>query len=106
MDTGGQRTYVTEEIVKQLQLSSSARESYAEFTFDSSKPKQISTPLVAFDLKLNNGRNLTITASVVPKISRQILRSPLDNARIKKLKGYKLPDTPPFQGKSSEIQLD
>ena len=106
MDTGSQRTYVTEEIVKQLQLSSSARKSYAEFTFDSSKLKQISTPVVAFDLKLNKGRNLTITASVVPKISRQILRSPLDNARIKKLKGYKLPDTPPLQVESSEIQLD
>ena len=64
MDTGSQRTYVTEEIVKQLQLSPSARESYAVFTFGSSKPKQISTPLVAFDIKLNNGRNLTILASV------------------------------------------
>ena len=70
MDTRSQQTYVTEEIVKQLQLRPSARESYAVITFGSSKPKQISTPLVAFDLKLNNGRNLTITTSVVPKISR------------------------------------
>ena len=82
MDTGSQRTCVTEEIVKQLQLSPSAGESYAVFTFGSSKPKQISAPLVAFDLKVNNGRNLTITASAVPKISGEILKSPLDKASV------------------------
>ena len=105
MDTGSQRTHVTKEIVKQLQLGSSARDSYAMFTFGSSKPSQISTPFVAFDMKLNNGRNLTITASVVPKISGEILKSPLDKASIKKLKGYKLSDTPPLQDKSSEIGI-
>ena len=75
------------------------------FTFGSSKLKQISTPLVAFDLKLNSRRNLTITASVVPKISGEILRSTLDKASIKKLKGYKLADTPPLQDESSEIGI-
>ena len=88
-----------------MQLNPSARETYVVFTFGSSKPKQISTPLVAFDLKLNNGRNLTITASVVPKISGEILRSPLDNASIKTLKGCKLADTPPLQDESSEIGI-
>ena len=61
MDTGSQKTYVT--YVRKsntpdsqtMQLNTSARESYGVFTFGSSKPKQISTPLVAFDLKLNNG---------------------------------------------------
>ena len=105
MDTGSQRTYVTEEIVKQLQLSPSAREIYAVFTFGSSKPKQISTLLIAFDLKLNNRRNVTITASVAPKISGEILRSALDNASIEKLKGYKLANTPPLQDESSEIGI-
>ena len=105
MDTGSQRTYVTEEVVKQLQLSPSAREIYSVFTFGSSKPKQISTLLIAFDLKLNNRRNVTITASVAPKISGEILRSPLDNASIKKLKGYKLVNTSPLQDESSEIGI-
>ena len=105
MDTGSQRANVTEEIVQQLQLSPSARENYAMFTYVSSKPKQISTPLVVFNLKLNNGRSLTITASLIPKISGEILRSPLDNASIKKLKGYKLADTPPLQDESSEIGI-
>ena len=105
MNTGSQLTYVTEEIVKQLQLNPSARETYVVFTFGSSKPKQISTPLVAFYLKLNNGSNLTITASVVPKISGEILRSPLDNASIKTLKGCKLADTPPLQDESSDIGI-
>ena len=50
MDTGSKWTYVTEEIIKQLKLNPSARESYAVFTFGSSKPKEISTPLVTFDL--------------------------------------------------------
>ena len=105
MDTGSQRANVPEEIVQQLQLSPSARENYAMFTYVSSKPKQISTPLVVFNLKLNKGRSLTITASVIPKISGEILRSPLDNASIKKLKGYKLADTPPLQDESSEIGI-
>ena len=105
MNTGSQLTYVTEEIVKQLQLNPSARETYVVFTFGSSKPKQISTSLVAFYLKLNNGSNLTITASVVPKISGEILRSPLDNASIKTLKGCKLADTPPLQDESSDIGI-
>ena len=89
-----------------MQLSPSVRESYAVFTFGFSKPKQISTPLVAFDLKLNNGGNLIITASVVQKISGEILRSPLDNTSIKKLKEYRLADTPPLQDESSEIGID
>ena len=105
MDTGSQRTYVTEEIVKQFHLSPSARESYAVFTFGSNKPNQISTPLAAFDLKLNNGRNLTITVSVVTKISEKILRSPLDNLSTKKLKGCKLADKPPLQDESSKIGI-
>ena len=105
MDTGSQRTYVTEEIVKQFHLSPSARESYAVFTFGSNKPNQISTPLAAFDLKLNNGRNLTITVSVVTKISEKILRSPLDNLSTKKLKGCKLADKPPLRDESSEIGI-
>ena len=56
MNTESQWMPVTEEIVKQLQLSPSTRVSYAVFTFGPSKPKQISTPLVAFDLKLNYRR--------------------------------------------------
>ena len=38
MDTGRFRTYVTDEIVKQLQLNPSTRESYAVFPFGSGKP--------------------------------------------------------------------
>ena len=91
METGSQRTYVTKEL-KQLQLNPLARESYAVFTFGSSKPKQISNPLVTLDLQLNKGRNLHIKASVVLKISRESLRSRLDKTTIKKLEGYKLAD--------------
>ena len=87
MDTGSFRTYVTDEIVKQLQLNPSTRESYAVFPFGSGKPNQINTPK----------RNLPITASVAPKISGGILRSPLDKISIKKLEGYKLTDTPLLQ---------
>ena len=87
MDTGSFRTYVTDEIAKQLQLNPSTRESYAVFPFGSGKPNQINTPK----------RNLPITASVAPNISGGILRSPLDKTSIKKLEGCKLTDTPLLQ---------
>ena len=90
-------------IAKQLQLNPSARESYVLFTFGSNNPKQICNPLVTIYLKVNKGRNLTITGSVVPKISGEILRSPLDKTSIMKLEEYKLEDIPPLQDESSEI---
>ena len=86
-------------------LSQTVRESYTLFKFGSSKPKQISTPLVPFYLKLNKGRDLPIIVSIVPKISGENLRSPLDKTSIKKLEGYTLVGPPPLQDKSSEIGI-
>lgn len=65
MDKESQQTCVTEETVKQTKLNPSSRESYAVFAFAFSKVKQICTLLFVFDLKLDKGKNLTITASII-----------------------------------------
>ena len=62
LNCGSQRTYITEDLVNELQLVSSNTEILTVFTFGSTKPKQFKTPVVEFGLKLKNGHTMNIQA--------------------------------------------
>ena len=79
LDCGSHRTYITTDLVNKLQLRSSNTEILTVFTFGSTKPKELKTPVVEFGLKLKNGHTINIQANVVPKIPRMIQRAPINS---------------------------
>ena len=106
MDTGSQRTYVTEEVARKLSVQPEGKEKLSIYTFGASKPKDIVTPVVTLVLKAKEGNTVLIKASVVPKISGEIQRKPvqLTNQFMIQRK-YKLADTLPKTMESSTLGL-
>ena len=96
MDTGSQRTYVTEEVARQLNIQPEGKEKLSIYTFGANKPKEIVTPVVTLVLKAKKENTVLIKASVVPKISGEIQKRPikLTNQFMIQRK-YKLADTLP-----------
>ena len=98
MDTGSQRTYITEEIVKNLKLTTEGNVKLTVFTFGASKPKEITTPIVTVLLKSKKRNTVSIKASAVPEISGNVQQAPIkiDN-QFKIIRKYELADTLPKQ---------
>ena len=85
LDCGSQRTYISEDLVNNLQLMPSKTEILTVFTFGSTKPKEFQTPLVEFGLKLKNRQTMDIQENVVPKITGMIQRAPINSEHFKTL---------------------
>lgn len=77
MDSGSQRTYITENLADRLQLKSQATEKISLITFGAERPKIVKTPKVSLKLKLKDGHYLSIDANVVPTISGTVQRKPV-----------------------------
>ena len=77
LDSGSQRTYITETLAKILNLKFQTVEEISVVTFGSDKPKTVKTPKVTLNLQLADGKSMTIDANVVPKITGTILRRPI-----------------------------
>ena len=106
MDTGSQRTSITEEIVKKLNITTEGNVKLTAFTFGASKPKEITTPVVTVLLKSKKGNTVSIKASVVSEIGGNVQRAPIkiDN-QFKITRKYKLADTLPKHNESSSIGI-
>ena len=106
MDTGSQRTHITKEIVKKLNLTTEGNVKLTVFTFGASKPKEITTPIVTVLLKSKKRNTVSIKASVVPEISGNVQRAPIkiDN-QFKITRKYELADTLPKHTESSSIGI-
>ena len=106
MDTGSQRTYITEEIVKKLKLTTEGNVKLTVFTFGASRPKEITTLIVTVLLKSQKGNTVSIKASVVPEISGNVQRAPIkiDN-QFKIIRKYELADTLPKHTESSSVGI-
>jgi len=63
LDTGSHRTYITEELTKQLGLKMEGID-ITVFTFGSSKPKEITSKIVSLVLKSKDGNTFHIKANV------------------------------------------
>ena len=96
MDTGSQRTYITEEIVKKLKVTTEGNVKLNVFTFGASKPKESTSPIVTVLLKSKKGNTVSTKASVVPEISGNVQRAPIKiNNQFKIIRKYELADTLP-----------
>ena len=105
-DCGSQRTCISEDVVKKLQLVSNNTEILTVFTFGSTKPKEFKTPVVEFGLKLNNGQTMNIKANVVPKITGMIQRAPINSKQFEPLLNeHQLGDTLPRELEVSTVEL-
>ena len=83
LDSGSQRTYVTESLAKKMDLKMGKKEEIMLVTFGSDTPKRIKTPTTKLNIQLKDGSTLKISANVVPQIAGSIQRRPVNLKSIK-----------------------
>ena len=109
LDSGSQRTYITERLAKSLQLVLRPPERLTAATFGSDKPKHIKYRPTELQIVLRDGNVLRLEASVVPhttgKISRALLTP--EDATFLKFEGWesKLADSLPGEPESFSIEM-
>ena len=77
LDSASQRTFMTNNLAKQLNLRSEHQELLSVSTFGASKATDLSTYVVQFKVKLKDGTNLSMFANVLPQFTGNIQRTPL-----------------------------
>jgi hypothetical protein len=82
LDSGSQRTYITENLTQRLNLPIKGKEGLSIFTFGSGCAKNITTSIVDLAIGLIDGTSMTITANVVPKITGKIQNSSIDKKNL------------------------
>ena len=106
LDSGSQRTYISKYITDKLKLTPIDKNLLTIYTFGTTKPKCIETPVVEVTMILKSGFTMKIKANVVPNITGTIERTPFRSETIKQtLKQYELADTIPVKKESCNIDL-
>ncbi|XP_062591235.1 uncharacterized protein LOC134252748 [Saccostrea cucullata] len=109
MDSGSQRTYVTEELVSRLNLHRKQTEEISLNTFGVKKPKTMKTTKVSLRIKLKDGHFMRIDANAVPKITGSIQRRPLPPIISEKVhhqyKHFQFADTLPKTPENSPVDI-
>ena len=109
LDSGSQRTYVTEHLADMLQLKREKEEEIKLVTFGSDRPKVVKTTQTRLSVKLNNGQYMDITANIVPVISGTVQRNSMNLCSSKNIehlvKSLDLADTIPLETESSTVEL-
>ena len=80
LDSGSQRTYVTERLAEQLQLKKEKEEEIKLVTFGSESAKTIKTTQTKLNIKLKNGTYLEVSANIVPVISGSVQRKAMKSS--------------------------
>ena len=109
LDSGSQRTYITESLAKRLNLKLEYKDEFMLVTFGSEKPKRTESRNTKLDIVLKDGSILTITANVVPQIAESIQRRPVN---LKSLDNwdclwneFSLADDIPTERETSSVEL-
>ena len=109
LDSGSQRTYVTEALADKLQLKREKEEEIKLVTFGCDRPKTVKTAQTKLSIKLNNGQYLAVTANIVPVISGTVQRKAMTLCSSKNMehlvKSLDLADTIPLETESSTVEL-
>ena len=109
LDSGSQRTYITEKLADNLKLTLKPPEKLMVATFGSDQPKQIKYRPTSLQLTLKDGSIMSIEASVVPHITGKISRLPLNPEDLAFLKNdvweHKLADTLPSESEHGSIEM-
>ena len=91
LDNGSQRSYVTEDVVKKLQLKSEKKENLNLNTFGSVEYKSKSCKVVSFEIELNDGQLAVINALSYPELCSP-LPTRVEVASFLHLQGLELAD--------------
>ena len=109
LDSGSQRTYITESLAKRLNLKLGDKDEFMLVTFVSAKPKRTESRNTKLDIVLKDGSILTISADVVPQIAESIQRRPVN---LKTLDNwtylwneFSLADDLPTERETSSVEL-
>lgn len=78
LDSGSQRSYITEALAKKLNLKMGKKEEIMLVTFGSDTPKRIKKPTTKLNIILKDGSTLKLRANVVPQIAGSIQRRPIN----------------------------
>ncbi|XP_045167522.2 uncharacterized protein LOC123530814 [Mercenaria mercenaria] len=109
LDSGSQRTYITERLATSLNLKRTNEQEIRLVTFGSDKSKVIKTMSTKLNVRLKDGHDYTITANIVPTITGSIQRKPVrisdrDNFR-SLIKNLSLADDIPTEEYTDSIEL-
>ena len=106
LDTGSQRSYITEQLADKLQLPIKGSETLTVYTFNTSKPRQLQTPVTELRLLTKDGSSLHLRVNVVPKITGTLQRACFDTKKIEHLlKDITLADSIPTSKETASIEL-
>ena len=109
LDSGSQRTYVTEKLAEQLQLTREKEEEIKLTTFGSDTLQTIKTTQTKLNIKLKNGQFLEISANIIPVISGTVQRKAMKIRSSENLEhlvsSLDLADTIPRESESSSVEL-
>ena len=109
LDSGSQRTYITESLAKRLNLKLGDKDEFMLVTFGSAKPKKTESRNTKLDIVLKDGSILTISANVVPQIAESIQRRPVNLKTLENWnylwKEFSLADDLPTERETSSVEL-
>ena len=109
LDSGSQRTYITESLARRLNLKMGNRDDIMLVTFGSEKPTRIRPPTTKLDIRLKDGSTLQISANVVPQIAGSIQRWPVNLKSFQNWEylwgEFPLADDLPKETETSSIEL-
>ena len=109
LDSGSQRTYVTENLARHLNLQLGAPERLAVVTFGTERPKYLQYRPSELQLRLKDGKQMTLNVSVVPNIAGRITRAPLDQDDVTFIKSEglenKLADILPTESECYPVEM-
>ena len=92
LDSGSQRTYVTERIAKDIKLELGVSENLSITTFGVNRSTQVQCKSSRLQLILKDGSTMSIKVTVISEITVKLTRAPLSSSDIKFLKDSSLED--------------
>ena len=108
LDSGSQRTYVSEKLADQLGLVRGEEQEIKVATFGSKAVKVIITPTTKLDIKLNNNKYMTVCANIVPDITGTIHRKAVKLTRsdqiVHLINSLDMADTIPSESEYSSVE--
>ena len=106
MDSGSQRSYISEELAKELNLKKVSKNFLSIHTFGSTKPKEIETHVAKLGIVLKSGFTMNIHVNIVPQVTGFIERKPINSKDIyEKIKLYDLADVLPTKLEQSKLEI-
>ena len=108
LDSGSNRTYITNRLQEQLQLAPTTRETITVFTFGTNKPQRISAAVVNVTAVTQNNTPIILEARSIKTITQPIMRHPVpeeDLAYLETLEGSCLADVAPDVAEKTNVDI-